>query len=146
MSDQKRGCIGCLVLIVLTVVFAAVCTVVVNLETTEEKAEDIPQVPTEVIDLAIETIEGYPEVLDAAISQEGRQISLVLIVAYRINEDRGKQLGDNFVRIVKSLSHDDSPGKDIGRGIYDYLVGVYYPNEQQLVIGAKVADAMNLSW
>lgn len=39
MSDQKRGCIGCLVLIVLTVVFATVCTAVGVSTTTEEKAE-----------------------------------------------------------------------------------------------------------
>ena len=36
-----------------------------------------------------------------------------------------------------SDSDDDSPRPSIGKGKYDYLVGVYYPNETTLVSGSQ---------
>ena len=55
-------------------------------------------------------------------------------------------MGENFLRMYKSLSDDDSPRRSIGKGKYDYLVGVYYPNETTLVQGAKVSFADRISW
>ena len=34
----------------------------------------------------------------------------------------------------------------IGEGIYDYVVGVYYPNEKQLASGAKAKNARRITW
>ena len=96
--------------------------------------------------MAIATIEGYPAVRDAAITQEGRQLSLALIVRRTTSEASGKQLGDNFVRIVKSVGPDSAPGKEIGRGQYDYLIGVFYPNEKRLAMGAKVRTSPRITW
>ena len=87
-----------------------------------------------------------PGVLDAAISEQGNQVSLVLIVGPLTSESRGKELGDNFVRLFKSLSDDESPGQSIGRGKYDYLIGVYYPNKDKLVQGAKSRASDRISW
>ncbi len=36
--------------------------------------------------------------------------------------------------------------KQIGKGKYDYLIGVYLPNEDQLVMGAKVSFSPHLTW
>ena len=91
-------------------------------------------------------IQLEPEVLDAAVSRQGSEVSLVLIVRSSTNQARGKQLGENFLRMYKSLSDDDSPGRSIGKGKYDYLVGVYYPNETTLVQGAKVSFADRITW
>lgn len=104
--------------------------------------------------MAIEVIEEYPEVLDAAGGQDGTSLSLALIVRHGTSIERGKELGDNFVRLVKSLGFTGTPtgeeppipGKRIGKGPFTYLIGVYYPDETQLALGAKVAGAENISW
>ena len=85
-------------------------------------------------------------VRDAAMTQEGNRISLVLIVDYAIDPDYARQLGDNFVRLAKTFTDDDSPGKAIGRGKYDYLIGIYYPNEKRIALGAKSRAADRISW
>lgn len=100
----------------------------------------------DVKDAIVAGISGYPEVLDAAIHQYGDQISLVLIIGYQTNEGRARELGDNFVRMAKSLLRDGGVGKRIGRGEYDYLVGVYYRNEELVAMGTKVGVADRLSW
>ena len=96
--------------------------------------------------MAITTIEGYSGVRDAAITQEGRQLVLVLVVDYATSETQCKQLGDNFVRLVKSVGPDSAPGKEIGRGQYDYRIGVFFPNEKRLAMGAKVRTSPRITW
>ena len=97
-------------------------------------------------DMAISSIERYPRVREAAISQDGKTLSLVIIVDFATDPDYAKQLGDNFVRLTKSFLKDGVPGKQIGRGRYDYLIGVYYPNEQKVALGAKASSADRISW
>ena len=94
----------------------------------------------------IATMKQNPGVLDAAISQQGERVSLVLIVDPLTNESGARQLGDNFVRMFKSLSDDEPPGRSIGRGKYDYLIGVYYPNEKKVAQGAKSRASDRISW
>ena len=94
----------------------------------------------------VATMKQNPGVLDAAISERGNQISLVLIVHPITNEVGARQLGDSFVRMFKSLSDDDSPGSSIGKGKYDYLIGVYYPNEKRVAQGAKSRTSSRISW
>ena len=96
--------------------------------------------------MAISIIKEERQVLDAAISQSGDQLSLVLIVSAATNSRRAQQLGENFVRLVKTLSPDDPPGRQVGTGTYDYLIGVYYPNEKPVARGAKVSFARDISW
>ena len=96
--------------------------------------------------LAIESIKGYKGVIDAAIIQKGKKVTLVIIVEYRISKSYAKELGDNFLRLVKTFSKDTSPTKEIGKGIYDYLVGVYTPDQKQIVMGAKVDFARKITW
>ena len=48
--------------------------------------------------------------------------------------------------MYKSMSDDDSPSQSIGRGKYDYIVGVYYPDKTPIAIGAKASIADRLSW
>lgn len=96
--------------------------------------------------MAVETIMTETQVLDAAVSQDGNQLSLVLIVPFSINSQRAQTLGENFVRLVKTLSPDDAPGSQIGEGIYDYVIGVYYPNEKPVARGAKSRIARDVSW
>ncbi len=92
------------------------------------------------------TVEEYAGVRDALVTQDGDDVSLVLVVDYALNEARARQLGDNFVRLTKSLGPDDSPGGSIGTGKLNYLVGVYYPNENRVALGAKAKHASSISW
>ena len=94
----------------------------------------------------VSNIKAYPLVRDAAIIQEADQLSLVLIVDFATNTQHAKTLGDNFVRMTKSLGPDSSPGKTIGKGIFDYVIGVYYPDETQVVLGAKSRTAERIRW
>ncbi len=96
--------------------------------------------------LVLASIEVLPRVVDAAMFQDGDQISLVVVVDYATNESYAKQLGDNFVRLAKTHLKDVAPGKNIGKGEYDYLVGVYYPNEKQLALGAKSRSSQDIRW
>ena len=108
--------------------------------------QEIPQITQEVQSLAIDQIKGYPRVRDAAILQKGKNITLAIVVDYGTSKSYAKELGDNFVRMVKGLSEDKSPGKKIGKGIYNYTVGVFYPNEKKIAMGAKVTIADHISW
>ena len=108
--------------------------------------EPAPQLTESQTSQAIRSIKGYPEVLDAAIKQRGRYLSLVLVVPHRTKESRAKQLGDNFVRLVKTFGPEERPGREIGRGQYDYLVGVYTPGEKKIVLGAKVGPSPVITW
>ena len=96
--------------------------------------------------LAIETIKGYQGVIDAAISQNGKEVNLAIIVSDRTSEAYAKQLGENFLRLVKTYSKDSPPKKEIGKGIFHYLVGIYTPSKKLIVMGAKDGNATRISW
>ena len=95
---------------------------------------------------AIGAISQYPEILDVGLSQDGEVLSLVLVVNGSISESRARELGDNFVRLVKTFSSDSSPGIEIGLGSFDYLVGVYTPTETEIALGAKSRNATRITW
>ncbi len=98
-------------------------------------------------EFSLATIKQHMEVRDAAITQKGRKLSLVLIVNFGTTEARARVLGDNFVRLVKTFSKEEqAPGKDIGAGVYDYFIGVYDPNEREIALGAKVDFARRITW
>ena len=85
-------------------------------------------------------------VVDAAIVQDELAFSLVVIVGFATNEEYAKTVGDNFVRMVKALSDDENPGKSIGSGKYDYVIGVYYPDESPVALGAKARNRGEITW
>ena len=95
----------------------------------------------------LDEIKAHPGVLDAAIVQDGRRLSLVLLVDYATNEEYAKQVGEDFVRLAMTYGAGIRPGyPDLGPGKYDYLIGVYYPNETPVAEGAKVDFARRITW
>ena len=96
--------------------------------------------------LAIAGIMGYSAVRDAAIIQKGEHLSLVVIVAYGTNFATAKELGANFVRMVKTFGPDQAPGANVGTGLYDYQVGVYYPDKAFIVQGWKLGNSSKIRW
>ncbi len=101
---------------------------------------------------AIDQIKAYPEVLDAAITQDSLDLSLAIIVLSDTSEARAEELGDAFVRLVKTFGLLDSdksepaPGEEIGEGIFNYLITVAYPDQTIIVQGAKVSFATHITW
>ena len=96
--------------------------------------------------MASDTIKLELDVIDASISQEGEKLALAIIVRNGMSEGRAKQLGDNFVRLVKTFGPDDSPSKEIGRGRFDYLVGVKTIDGKTVAMGAKVGPSPRITW
>ena len=72
---------------------------------------------------------------------------LYVIVNYAANEDYAKKIGDGFLRQIKGAAPGEiGPGKEVGKGVFEYLVGVFYPNEKRIVIGAKAPGAIRIYW
>lgn len=118
-----------------------------NLRTDDRTPETVPQaVSGEKINLSVQTITGYSEVVDAAVTQDEDRLSLVLVVEPNTSVERAQALGDNFVRQVKLHGPDSNPSKEIGDGEYDYLVGVYSPDETLITQGIKAASSDQVRW
>ena len=96
--------------------------------------------------MVIPNILEYQQVVDAAISQDGKKISLVLVVNYATNASHAAQLAENFLRLTKAMLKDGDIGKEIGTGEYDYVIGVYYPNEDLFGKGAKARTSDRITW
>ena len=100
--------------------------------------------------LAIDTIKEYDLVSDAAIEKKENDFSLALIVNESTNSIRAKELGENFVRLLKSLipsSIEPNSSKDIGSGNYNYLIGVYgNTTNNKICMGAKASSARKITW
>lgn len=96
--------------------------------------------------LAIQAIKDHPSVRDAAVGQKGKQLSLAIIVDYATSKERAKELGDAFVRLVKTFGPEPDPGKMIGKGTFDYLITVATPDQRVIVQGAKVSFSEYISW
>ena len=103
--------------------------------------------PSDIQEVAVAAIENETEVIDAAISQRGSDLSLVIVVHSLVSQERARQLGENFVRLTKTLAPaEPNPQKEVGKGVYDYTVGVYTPDETRVAIGAKVSFSPRLTW
>ena len=83
------------------------------------------------IDLVRNYIESKSFVRDTAVFQEGCKLSLAIIMDYAVNKEYAKEIGETFLRQIKSHAPGETPpGKQIGKGIFEYLVGAYFPNEK----------------
>lgn len=100
----------------------------------------------DVMRMASDTIALELDVVDASISQQGEKLALAIIVRNGTSEGRAKQLGDNFVRMAKTFGPDDNPSKEIGRGRYDYRIGVKTLDGRTLAMGAKIGPASHITW
>ena len=109
-------------------------------------ASDCPEYPEDMKGLIVADFKREILVRDAAILQDECDLRLVLIVNAATSEDYAKDLGERFVRMTKGLGPGPGPSKQIGKGIYSYLVGVYTSSEDQLALGAKAAGARRIMW
>ena len=91
------------------------------------------------------------EVVDADILQSERRMTLTLVVREATTAQRAKEIGEGFIRLTKSLGPDDSPtidagGEEIGDGIFDYVISIFYPSGEAVASGAKTQSSSNIDW
>ena len=87
-----------------------------------------------------------PGVLEASISQDGKRLSLGLVVRPETTQDRAQELGDNFLRLVKTFGPEALPGKEIGSGTFDYAITVAYADGTTIANGAKEPNSTRITW
>jgi len=97
-------------------------------------------------DLAVSEILSYPDVLGAAVGQDGIILTLAVVVAFGSGASVAKDVGDNFVRTVKSHGPESAPSNEIGKGDFDYLVTVVYPDRTEIARGAKISSSPRIIW
>lgn len=109
-------------------------------------ASDCPPYPEVERSMVVCEFRRETVVRDAGIFQDGCDLKLVLVVNSATTKTYALELGDRFVRLTKALGPGPSPNQEIGKGIYNYLVGVFTSSEERLALGAKVAEAVRLTW
>ena len=95
---------------------------------------------------AIRALMDYKDVTDATLSQSGTTLSLVLVVAEDVSSDRAKELGVQFVKMVKFHGPDIKPVQSIGPSNLDYVITVTYSDEEKIAKGAKNRIASVITW
>ena len=99
---------------------------------------------------AVAEIKKQEGVVAAVINQsEGRRLNLVITVRDGTNETRARELGENFVRLVKDIGPDIDPLPDeVGAGHpgYNYLVRVNLPDGKAAALGDKRWDLVSILW
>ncbi len=96
--------------------------------------------------LAIGTMMRKRLVNEVSISQDGQRLSLGLVVRVDTTEDIAQELGDNFVRLVKTFGPEALPGREIGVGIFDYEIAVAYADGTRIAKGAKESTGISIAW
>ena len=94
----------------------------------------------------INTIKEENNVIDAVLTQQRSNIKLVLTVENKTSKERAKELGESYIRLVKTFSRDINPNKKIGKGIYNYFVRVNNPNKEIIITGIKENTAEFITW
>ena len=94
----------------------------------------------------INSIKQQDEVKDACITQDYENINLTLIVDYSTSKERARELGENFISLVKIYSTDIDPEEKIGIGFYNYVISVLYPDKQEVVKGIKACNTESIAW
>ena len=105
-----------------------------------------PEITKEEKHKATQKIKHQNEIIDAVIMQNDAKVKLVLTVKEGTTKERAKELGESFVRLIKTFCRDPNPNKEIGIGVYDYMIEVYYPDKNELAIGIKVCMNKSISW
>ena len=95
---------------------------------------------------AVGIMVGKRLVNEASISQDDQRLSLGLVVRVETTQDNAQELGDSFVRLVKTFGPEALPGREIGSGIFDYEITVVYANGTRIAQGAKDSTGIKIAW
>jgi len=97
--------------------------------------------------LAIKKMRAHEVVVDAAINQEGDELSFLLIVAQGTSTAQAETLGSDFVQILESsIKETSKPEADFVSDRYSVLIGVYTPDQNRIAVAAKSRNESDLDW
>ena len=109
-----------------------------------------PPYPEDAKKLAIETIIAQHQVVtDAGIEQDGHDLKLVVLVIRGTLESAAREIGENFVRLVRSLGPGKSLSKkmgEVGQTLYDYRLAVCASADLCFAQGVKNSSSTNIYW
>lgn len=94
----------------------------------------------------IDTLKEEDNVIEADLMQKGSKIELVITVESKTSMERAKELGESYIRLVKTFSMDINPNKKLGKGIYNYSVIVNKSKKDIIIIGIKENTAEFITW
>jgi len=96
---------------------------------------------------ALTGVTNSHSVLDASIDQRGRTVALSLTVTAETPPGAARALGDDFVRLVKTIAATEpTPGDDLGPGDFDYVVHISTPTNARLARGGKSTSDRAMNW
>ena len=85
--------------------------------------------------------------IDAGVVQDGSTLSLEIVVGIDISPKRARELGEGYVHLIKIYGPDTPPpGRQIGKGDYDYNIVVAYPNGRVVAQGTKDRSDTDVEW
>lgn len=111
-------------------------------------ASPAPDIPQTAIDMATSTIMMDPQVVDATVVVDGRDVGLAIVVRRSTSPEYGRQLADNFARQLSTHS-GHAPDRDSLGALwdhYDMQVIVAFDADNVLVQGAKARTAKAIRW
>lgn len=112
---------------------------------TEAKAVDT--VRESVKDIVMKSFMTNRSISELSITQDGNDMSLVMVVDCSTSLESAKIMGDRFVRLLKQFSTDLDPSTaEIGTGDYNYVVGVSCENGNSIAMGSKTSDSAQIAW
>ena len=97
--------------------------------------------------IALAGVATSEAVIDADISQRGRTVALSLTVRDDTAPADARALGENFVRLVKTMAAaGPTPGDELGTGGFDYVIQVRTSGDALLARGGKSTSDRALHW
>ena len=112
------------------------------------EARPCPVYPQDKAQMAVDAVKTQSILIrGVSLIQNGCGIDILIRGGSVSDKEMSRQIGDNAVRLVKALGPDDFPGKEIGRGVYDYRVRVRATKRGKwLVYGTKPAESTSIKW
>ena len=100
-------------------------------------SEGIHQLTDLEIRVAVVNMKQAPGVRDAAVAQEGRTLSLVLVVDWAMDKAMAKKLGESFARFLKApVGGESRPDfHDLGPGTYNYMITIARSDKPEIAEG-----------
>ena len=108
--------------------------------------ESVPAFTDNQIERIESNIKKAEGVRDAGMEQDGRTVTLLIITGASTSREQARTLATNFMRNAMTWGPEDHRGWELVQGIYDYHIGVMYPDHSILVDGAKFHNRSEIEW
>jgi len=110
-------------------------------------SQNFPILSSSAIEDACDAARAEDFVIDAALTQHGRTVSLSLVVSTETQPETAKALGERFVGLIKTAALvEPNPNTEIGAGEFDYIIHISSPDTKLIAQGRKTTIDTQLQW